>query len=207
MSHDEIASAAVVLPTYKATVDRFHQALLEHLRSAARGDGVLSEIKAHVVHEGAASRILRKDGPEEIQIHEASGELELKYAEINRFDVQAVLNAVRTIAGQLAGSQTKHLFETLNAVTAKTGNVVQGQNRAMDHEMMFEALEKLEQNFSGGPGSSDLFMVIHPNMIPRIKQLEEEFQNSAELQRRHKEQMVRKYEQFRSREMDRIMVG
>jgi hypothetical protein len=44
-------------------------------------------------------------------------------------------------------------------------------------------------------------------MGPRVAQLAAEFESSRDLKKRHNEIMARKYEQFRTREMDRNLAG
>ena len=99
------------------------------------------------------------------------------------------------------------MFKTLNESTTKTGQVVEGQGKPLSHEMMFQMLEKIEEDFPEGPYKSNLVAVIPPELAERVAALEAEYQNSPELQRRHKEILERKYEKFRAREMDRNMAG
>lgn len=146
--------------------------------------GVLAAINRHAIHEGRESIIIRSSqDSERVDMKVASCELEISGKEAASFKVDDVFKAIETLAGQLARDQAKGFFETLNEVTDRTGNVVDGRGKPLTHETFFEMLEKMEHNFPNGPKSTDLVAVVPPSMIERLQRLDAEFQNSPELKK------------------------
>ncbi len=134
----------------------------------------------------------------------ASAETTLTYEEIERFDVKALGLLIQSMAEQFRSAQTRGLVETLNAATERSGNIVSGK---LDPEAVLRTLDSMEMSFNKGELTPDLVLLTHPDMEPHLRKIDEAFQNDPDLKRRHRELIRKKYEQFRSREMDRILVG
>lgn len=201
-------SEDICLPRFEEVTDLFMERFEFLIRKETRSDGFLSELKAHAIHEGQRSTIVRtKDDIDEMVLKTGSAEISIDHKDAESIDVNKINKFIETIAEQFRKDQSAMVFGVLDEVTQKTGNVIKGDGRQLDHEGLFEALEKVEHNFKRGPGQSDLVIVVGTEMSERLKLLDTEFKNSPELQRRFSEIMTRKYEQYRDREMDRTLAG
>jgi len=197
----------VTLPYFHDAEEAFTQTFQLRVQQITRSKGIIAEIKGHIIHEGRESRLIRSsDDQDDVEMHVTEAVLTLKYADISKFTIVDALDAAAKLADQFATGQSKALFKTLDEVTTKTGNVVRAGG-PITHDAMFEMLDKMEHEFSGNSATANLVMVIHPDMGPRVAQLAAEFESSRDLKKRHNEIMARKYEQFRTREMDRNLAG
>lgn len=198
----------VCLPRFEEITDLFMERFEFLLRQETRSDGFLGELKAHAIHEGKSSTIVRSDEDiDEMVLKTGSAEINVDNRDAESIDVDKIRRYIAIIAEQFRKDQSEMVFSALDDVSNRTGNVVRGDGRPLDHEGLFEALEKVQHNFSRGPGQTDLMLVVGTGMAERLKVLDAEFRNSPELQRRFSEIMMRKYEQYRDREMDRTLAG
>ncbi|WP_156917516.1 hypothetical protein [Salinarimonas rosea] len=195
----------VKLPPFTRLQNDFSVSFQRHLKEAVKRGSVFSHVRSHVVHEGQKNSIQREQGEiDETLMSLASAETTLTYEEIERFDVKALGLLIQSMAEQFRSAQTRGLVETLNAATERSGNIVSGK---LDPEAVLRTLDSMEMSFNKGELTPDLVLLTHPDMEPHLRKIDEAFQNDPDLKRRHRELIRKKYEQFRSREMDRILVG
>lgn len=208
MATNEQGIRLVTLPFFNRVVRQFGDTFSHRLQEKARSEGVLSTISAYVIHEGDSSAIVRSpDEVESTEMHEASAEIELSKDRVEKFSLSDALSAIDRLAEQFRRQHTQTLFSTLEKVTAKTGNVVNGRGKKLDHEAVFEVFSKISHDFTDGPRKSDLMMIVSPDLEGRLAELQREFDASPELQEQFNRIMAEKYEQYRSREMDRNLAG
>jgi hypothetical protein len=198
--------ASVRLPQFNGAVAVFRDAMVHRFHAMSRKDGFLSSIKSHVIHEGRGTAIIRKDTErDDVEMKEASAEIRFSREEIEHFTMDNALAAIQEMAEQLGKHQSKTMFEMMDKVTQKSGNVVQGKG-AMTNELIIETLSKMDHDFRDGR-SSGISIVVSPEMIKHMDKLQDEFRSSPELQKKYNDMMAKKYDEYRDREMDRTLAG
>lgn len=150
--------------------------------------------------------VIRKDTErDESEMTQASAEIKFSWDEIERFNVEKALTAIQAMAKQFSEQQSKMMFKTMDRVTRETGNVIHG-NGPMTNEMLIETLGRMDHDFKDGK-SSGISIVVAPSMMKHIEKLQEEFNQSPDLQKKYNNMMAKKHDEYRSREMDRTLAG
>lgn len=208
MSENNNAEHDIALPFFAECIRLFEEALTYKIHSRTRSDGLLAHISTHALHEGRGSTIVRApDDVDEMELRTGSAEISIPNDEIKSLNIESVEAQISRIADQFSEQQSKLVFQTMDEATKKTGNIQDMKGKQLSNEALIEAIEMVQEDLSAGPESTSLSLVIHPDNIPRLKQLQEEFDSSPDLQDRFKKMKMRKYEQYRDREMDRNLVG
>lgn len=198
----------VLLPAYGDLTREFFKAFEDHFFMKLRSTGVLAEIKAHIIHEGRTSQIQRKDGTvDDVEMSKMGAEFQLTHEEIEKLTFERVVELIDQMAEEGKRQQSERLFQTIDDTVAKTGLTVDAGGQRLNHDLIFEMLNSVQHEFPEGVGSSSLIMVVSPNQEGLIAALENEFNASPELRERHHRIMQEKYDEFRSREMDRNLAG
>ena len=198
----------ISLPFFAECVRLFEEALAYKIHARTRSNGLLAQISAHAIHEGRGSTIVRApDDVDEMELRTGSAEITISHDEAKSFNIASVEAQITRIANQFAEQQSRLIFKTIDEVTEKTGNIQDLRGKPISNEALMESIEMVQEDFSDGLESNSLSLVIHPDNVPRLKQLQEEFDRSPELQDKFKKMKLRKYEQYRDREMDRNLAG
>jgi hypothetical protein len=199
-------AATVRLPQFRGAVSVFQEAMSYRLYQMSKQDGILRSVNSHIIHEGRGTTVIRKDTErEETEMAEASAEIKFSWEEIENFTVEKALTAIQAMAKQFNEYQSKTMFKTIDRVTKETGNVVHG-NGPMTNEMMIETLGRMDHDFRDGK-SSGISIVVAPSMMKHIEKLQQEFEQSPDLQKQYNDMMAQKRDEYRRREMDRTLDG
>ena len=201
-------SGASMLPNYEKLNASFSKAVRRFLFLRSREDGFLKQIRPHAIHEGRNAAIVRPDetvDPTELKKSEAS--LLMTYEEIEDVDLLAIMNKMSEMAAQFRDQNAKHIFETLNDVTTKTGQVVNAAGRPLTNDDLIHMMERIQLDFERNQEAGDASLVVHPDMVPVLKRLEGEMNRSVDLKKRWKEVMEKKKDEYRQREADRNLAG
>lgn len=195
-----------MLPVANKITADFANALLQYVSGQSRR-GAMEMTTQIMLNEGKRWRISRADGSvSESELREVSHEVEIPMKDVPNTDFESVLRIANEIAEGFKKSASEDLFKTLDHELPDSQKV-DGPVRPFDHEHFFEALEKMAIDFDETGEPVGLGMMVHPSVMPRLKQLDEEFKNSPELQARHDAIIKKKYEEFREREAGRRLVG
>ncbi|MBO6538291.1 MAG: hypothetical protein JJ969_02730 [Rhizobiaceae bacterium] len=193
------------LPYFKSLTDRCRTAVGIRIKAAAKA-GVLAEIGNYTIFEGHQTKLRRHDESlDETEIMASSAEILAERMDLENIDRAYVENKINELARQLNESMTKELFETINAVTEKTGNVVESGG-PLTNEKMLE-IQRMMPALSDPFEDGNLMMVVSPNMMERIQELEKEFQSSPSLKKKYEAMRIEKYEEYRSNRLDRELAG
>ncbi len=198
-----------MLPDLPGLKKDLQEALNAHLRNKAHKKlGVWGTIPRVHIHEGNRMRTARADGSvEDSGFKQASAEVLVKRSEVPDLTPEARLAMIDKMADDMARQVSKNLYESLNATLHGTGQTVNTGGKPLSLDVFFQTLEKMHIEFDSEGEPTGLQMVIHPDMAPLLKRLEEEFQSDPELQGRHRELMDRKRMEWRAREAARKLVG
>ena len=198
-----------MLPDLPALKGDLQEVLDDHLRALAHSKlGVFSQVKRVHVHEGDRMRTVRADGSvEESGFRKASAEMVIRRSDVPTLTPEARLDMIDKMAAEMAEKVSKGLFDSLNATLEAAGQTVDNRGKPLSLEVFFEVLEKMHIDFDENGQPTGLQLVIHPDLAPTLRQLQEQFQTDLELQRRHRDLMDRKRTEWRAREAARKLVG
>ena len=115
--------STIQLPHFASATEQFAEAFLHKMHTGSRASGVVSTIRAHVIHEGKTSQILRgSEQPDDVKMQKMEAQVEYTAKAIDRFTEENANEAIESMAQQANRQQTEMLFRTMDEVTKKTGN-------------------------------------------------------------------------------------
>ena len=167
---------------------------------------VLAKVGRYTQQEGTAVEFEQVGfGMKSQEAQEYSVAVELRPEEVPNL-VGAPLEAkLRTIAEEMGGLKVKTIMERIGEATELTGNRIDARGEKLSGKMMLDMMERAEESFdkSGNPKSSFL---VHPDMLPILKKIDEEVENDPELKQRLVAIKRRKFEEWTDRESRRKLV-
>jgi hypothetical protein len=198
-----------VLPDYPSLKQELHGALNKILRARFQAHSqVLNEVPRGRVFEGTGTQIQRASGEvEDSDDLSASGTLTLKTEDLPKLTFEKVVEKLDEVAQEMAAEATTKFFQSLEAATARTGNVVDAGGRPLSAEAIIEVLEKIYIDCDDDGNLELPTIVIHPKQADALRAAEEELDRDPQLKRRHEEALEAKREEWRVREASRKLVG
>ena len=110
---------------------------------------IMDNVDGYRIFEGKRPRIQRPDGEvEEIEMKLLSTKAEIPVEKILYGTIQDILECLQPAGSAIKTEQEKVILEAANKATEKTGNVVEGKDRTLSHEIILEALEKIQIDFN-----------------------------------------------------------
>ena len=198
-----------MLPDYPELKDELHEVLMEWFANRIKhhtGPG-LSDIHSYHIPEGRTTAFVRQDGEyDEMDLKQMGAEFEIKSSDIPRSDFNFVLAKLEESAASIGIQNAKMIFETMEEVTEKTGNVVKSKG-AMTVDDYFATLEKIEIPFDDDGNPSMPRMIASEAAGKRMIQIEREIQDSPKLQERYENTMKSKWRKWLAGEAARKLVG
>jgi hypothetical protein len=196
-----------MLPRIASLDSEFSDALTSYVRQRSRRDGLIREIRSHVVHEGAASAIQRSPtDSEKTKMFAAEAETTMHFDDIESVDVNYIIGKANEIADQFGRQFSQSIFQTMDEATAKTGQRVDARGSPLTNDLIIEMLSKMPIDFEKSP-HGDLSIVTSPQMVPRFQALERELDANPELRKKMNDLMDEKRNEFREREINRNLAG
>lgn len=196
-----------MLPRIASLEAEFSDALTRYVQLRSRSDGLMREIRAHLIHEGTASAIQRSPtDSEKTEMFAAQAEATMHFDEIEAVDVNYIIRKADEIAGQFGRKFSESLFKTMDDVTTKTGQRVDARGAPLTNEMIMEMLSMMPIEFEKSQ-HGDIAIVIAPEMLPRFQMLERELNENPELRKKMNDLMDQKRNEFREREINRNLAG
>lgn len=132
----------------------------------------------------------------------ATGEMTVRQVPMRDFGLPEVAAAYDDMARQFAEQQERMMMNTMDEVTARTGNVVNGEGKALSADKLLELFEKMEHSFSadGSWNAPTLWGGAPTSTV-------QEVMSDPAFQVRLNELLIRKRNEYRRREAGRILVG
>ncbi|HMG78612.1 MAG TPA: hypothetical protein VK591_08010 [Xanthobacteraceae bacterium] len=191
-----------------ASLDReFSEAIQNYVRARARGTQLLSEIKAHMIHEGRDSAIRRSTNElEHARIQESIVETTMSFEEIDDVDLDYVIKKANEIAAKFEEQMSRHLFQTMDEATQKTGLRADAGGKPLTNDLLIEMLSKMHMDFEKSQ-AGDMSIVASPQMMPVFERLGREMEENPAMKRRWDSMIEEKRNEFREREINRNLVG
>lgn len=165
------------------------------------------QIDQHRQFEGREGTIRRADESEgDVHFEEMTATIEFPEGPIGDFTAAKLLAELGKIAEQLAESFSKHIIRVMEETTEQTGNVVDAKGRGWSHDIVLEAFEKMDLSFGDDGEWNPPTMMLAPDTFEKIRAAEtpeavKVFNDKLKLL------VQKKYEEYRSREADRVLVG
>lgn len=192
-----------MLPTFPLIERHRARANRERIRQLVRQMAPLvAVISPRVQHEGGSFTTERHDdGTEAVPTTELRAEVSFEKLRLADFTEARRDALLLDAATQMARGQIKMITSTLDDVTERTGNVVDGEGRPFDEDKFIEAMEKMDHTFDergvwrgpaifGGSAEANAESIGNALESPRLKIV-----------------IDRKRDEFRRREAARILVG
>jgi hypothetical protein len=167
---------------------------------------VLAKVGRYTQQEGTAVEFEQVGfGMKSQEAQEYSVAVEIKPEEVPNLVGAALEAKLRTIAEEMGGLKVKTMMEHIGEATELTGNRIDARGEKLSGKMVLDMMERAEESFdkSGNPKSSFL---VHPDMLPILKKIDEEVENDPELKQRLVEIKRRKFEEWADRESRRKLV-
>lgn len=116
-----------------------------------------------------------------------------------------MFSKIPEVAKEFVKERSKLVFEKMEEVTQKTGNVVNA-NSPITPQIILDALEKIQFDFDeyGNPILPSL--ILHPDQYERIKDEIPKWESDEGLRKRHRELIEKKRQEWIDRENNRKLV-
>jgi hypothetical protein len=198
-----------MLPDFPGIKTRLLRLASIGYRRRINADGLIGEIAAMPYFEGR-----------QFASGDVDGHVELSPAEVKAIPYEIQRSAIiargpAAFAESLDAAAEIHLkelhellFRKHSEATERVGNAVDAQGRPFSADLYFEMLEKVQIDFdaSGRPETSGTRLVMHPEMAARVIPLMKQWESDESFQRRYRELMLRKRNEWRDRESNRKLV-
>jgi hypothetical protein len=202
-----LRNESLMLPKFDRLDRQFAEAFQSYIRDRSRSDSLLSQIKAHIIHEGRNTSIRRSATDEELtDMREASVETKISFEEIETIDVAQVLAKATEIAEQFQKKMSEHLFQTIDAVTEKTGLQDDARGMPLTNERLINLFSRMEMNFEHSD-EGDLTIVTSPQMTSTFERLKREIDENPDIKKKWDAMKEAKRSEFREREINRDLAG
>lgn len=196
-----------MLPRLADLERQFSETIQSIVRTRARGTQLLSDIKAHMIHEGRGSAIRRSaEELEHTKMTETIVETTMPFDEIDNMDLDYVLVKANEISNKFQEHMSRHIFQTMDEVTQKTGLRADAKGGPLTNDLLIEMFSKMHMDFEKSQ-SGDVTIVIPPQMLSTFQRLEREMQENAEMKKKWNSMIEEKRNEFREREINRNLVG
>lgn len=194
-----------MLPTYPLIETIREERNSATIRAMARQmSPMLDAIQHHIQFEGRGHVIERYDeSVSDTDMANVSAELNIPTdLSLDDFTADRLHEFLAAVAGQMAEGTSRHFFREIDAATEAVGNVVDGKGRGLSEELVLEIYGKLEHSFDadGVWQAPQMFMGGDRSRWDAIHA-------DADFQKRLKELLRQKRDDFRRREAGRVLAG
>lgn len=135
-----------------------------------------------------------------------SGALEVNHPDLIERGPIALVEGLKKLADELSSQQSQMVFERLNQITAKTGNVVDAGGQAINPDLLLQMLEKIEIDFSEDGQPRLPTLVVTPKQGEKLREKMPEWEKDEHYNRKFKELIERKRQEWHDRESHRKLV-
>ena len=198
-----------MLPDFPRIKERLLRLASIGYRRRINADGLIGQIAAMPYFEGEQFA----SGDVEWHIEESPAEVKAISYEIQRSAIidrgpAALVESLENAAQIHLKELHELLFRKHSEATERVGNAVDALGRPFSADLYLEMLEKIQIDFdaSGRPDTSGARLVMHPDVAERVIPLMQQWENDEDFQRRYRDLMLRKRDEWRDRESNRKLV-
>ena len=196
-----------MLPDYPSIKKKIQKKFVEAIKREIQKDPLLSQMGIHHIHEGDILTSSSIDGySERVSYRVMSAKLELTKEEIIKKGPNAFFSNVDVIAEEMAKQQSRLLFEKMEEVTKRTGQIVDAKSKPLSPQLILEALEKIAIDFDDYGNPIFPALVLSPKQFEKIKDEIPKWESNPELRKKHRELIEKKRREWIDRENRRKLV-
>jgi len=190
--------------------EKFHQGINIFLREEVkRRTPFLSMVGTRYIHEGNRTSCETVDHEEKnLDYKKVESGFSLTREEMSEMTFKEIVEKVQESAKDMAGQMEGGVFQTLNEMINKTGNIIPG-NPPFSPEAFLKGLEMIRIDFDDTREKPNLpSLVMHPKLAQKAKEQEARMTNKEKRQfdKKQKEILDKKYKQYVARENKRKLV-
>jgi hypothetical protein len=198
-----------MLPDFPALKQRLLRlAWFEHRRQV-EADGLIGAISAVPYFEGRRFATGDVEGYVEQSVPEVTAiPYEIERSAIIERGLSALSEGLKRASELQIQAMHEMLFRKHGEATARVGNQVDAGGQPFSADLYFKMLETVQIDFDdyGRPDVSGVRLVMHPDQAQKVQPLMAEWQNDEAFQRRYREIMLKKRDEWRDRESNRKLV-
>ena len=196
-----------MLPDFSETKRLFRRFFQTYARRKARAISPFADVQTRYLHEGRGMKVMRADQSESnTETQQLSSEMQIKFDEIPDLTFEKAVAKYDDMILDMVRKQTGFALQRLSD-DIPASQSVDAKGKKLDAEIILEMLETIQLEFYPDGRPHELHVVGGLFSPERLKAVDEQFQNSPELQKRYNELMERKREEWRAREASRKLVG
>lgn len=196
-----------MLPDFSETKRLFGRFLQKYIRQKARSISPFADVRMSYLHEGRGMKIIRADQSESnTEVQQLSSEMTVSSEEIPGLTLEKVLTKFDDMILDLVRKQTGLVLQQLSD-ELPASQIVDAKGRKLNAEIVLDMLETIQMDFLPNGCLHKLHLVGNLFTPEQFKIVDEQFQNSPDLQKRYNELIERKREEWCVREALRKLVG
>jgi len=197
-----------MLPDYPFIKEKIRKKLDEEIRKEIRKDPFLSHIRTQCVNEGNILTSTSVNGfSESVELKPIlAGGFEITEEEIIDKGPIALFSRIPEIARKIIDGRSRLLFEKMEEVTSRTGNIVDAKFQPLSPKIVLDALEKVEIDFDEYGNPLFPILVLSKDQYEKIKNEITKWEPDPELLRKHRELIETKRLEWIDRENSRKLV-
>lgn len=196
-----------MLPDFPETKRLFSRFFQTYMRRKMREISPFGMVQVRHYHEGRAMKVVRDDQSEsKSDMQQLSTQLEIKLDEIEDLTLDKAIQKHDVMILDMVSKQANFIRERMSSEIPESQSI-NAKGGKLNAELILEMKDKMQVAFNPDGTPQEIFFDGHLFTPDAIAAVEQEFQNSPELQKRHEDLMAKKREEWRAREADRKLVG
>ena len=198
-----------MLPDYPTLKRKLNEKFEDIVRNKIQEEEpLLSEIRRSIIQEGNSLAITSSDGySSKTSYQEFVTHFEISFEEIIKNGPEAFYSRVSEISKEMAGKMAKHTIAMLEKVTERTGNVVKSEKgEGITPKLILDVLEKIEISFDASGNPIMPTLIVTPEDYKKLTETKMDLESAQELEKRRKEIIEKKRNEWVDRESNRKSV-
>lgn len=196
-----------MLPSFARTKEKIRIRSERELRKRVDEDPQSLGIRKFIFHEGNQLATTSIDGYEDrspLQEHQVR--FEISEEENREKGPHAIFERIPTLAKDMASQREKALFEKMNDVTKRTGNIVEGDGKGLTPELIMKTLEKIDMSFDEHGNPIMPTLIVSPDVLKKMEENTDLWKETPEMQQKMVELIKTKRREWDDRQNRRKLV-
>jgi len=187
--------------------ERIRKELSFQLEEQIRRDPLFSQIRRGHYHEGDRWAISQPDGTvDESEFTQIAEKYTIEPKDVIEKGPSAIIENQLKLAEKVRRKHYELFIRKMQAVTEKTGNLVDAQGHPFTPELFLELLEKVEIDFDDQGRPRLPALVVSPELATRIKEKMPEWETNQDYKKAFEDLIKKKKQQWDDRESYRKLV-
>jgi len=193
-------------PDMKEKLQKVHLYMME--KRSAEYMGAFSDMPRCRIFEGNRLIMVREDGSiEETELAEMKAEMKVDIRDVEDMTPDAILRIYADAAEEMARQQTEFFYGQFDNTVRKVGNEFDTGGKPFSIDHIFEAFERMQIDFDKDGKPEMPRIEVGQDIFESVSEAISSSQTDPECEKRFKELMERKREEWRVREGNRKLVG